>query len=85
MLARKLSDGIVDTGFRPSDDHRAAAVLHDVDRNLPSHASTAADHNDLLGLKVHIGAPFLVFLDGSGWTAASPRRVGRQSQLGSGP
>ena len=66
----QLSDGVVDTGFRASDDHRAAAVIDDVDCDLSSHAGTAADNNDLLGLKMHIRGPFLVLLDGSDWIAA---------------
>jgi hypothetical protein len=55
--ARQFSDGVVDTGFRASDDHRAAAVVDDVDRDLSSHTGTAADNNDLLGLKMHIRLP----------------------------
>jgi hypothetical protein len=60
--ARQLSDGVVDTRFRASEDHRAAAVIDDVDRDLPTHAGTAADNNDLLGLKMHIRGAFLVLL-----------------------
>jgi hypothetical protein len=60
--AHQLSDGVVDTGFRASDDHRAAAVIDDVDRGLPADAGAAADNNDLLGLKMHIRGPFLVLL-----------------------
>ena len=66
--ARQVGDGVVDTGFRASDDHRAAAVVDDIDGDLSSYAGAAADNNDLLALEMHITLAFLVFRDGSGWT-----------------
>jgi hypothetical protein len=33
-------------------------VIDDVDRDLPTHTGTAADNNDLLGLKMHIRLAF---------------------------
>ena len=68
--ARQLGDGVVDTGFRASYDHRAAAMIDDVERDLSSHAGTAADNNDLLGLKMHTRGPSMVLLDGSDLTGA---------------
>ena len=59
--ALQLGDGVVDTRFRASDDHRASAVVDDVDRDLPTHAGTAAHNNDFLGRKMHIGCPFEEF------------------------
>ena len=67
--ARQVVDGVVDTGVRASDDHRAAAVVDDIDRDLSSYAGTAADNHNLLALEMHITLAFLVFRDGSGWTA----------------
>jgi hypothetical protein len=63
--ARQLSDGVVDTRFRASDDHRAPAVIDDIDRDLPTHTGTAADNNDLLGLKCIFVplAPAMFWLD----------------------
>ena len=55
--ARQLGDGVVDTGLGAPDDHRAAAMVDDVDRDLPTHAGTATDDDDLLGLKMHIRVP----------------------------
>ena len=57
LPARQLSDGVANTVFGASDDHRIGAVLDDIDRNLPSHAGTAANHDDLLGLKMHSQFP----------------------------
>lgn len=67
---RLVLGSAIDDGEVLTDDHRAAAVIDDVDRDLPSHAGAAADNNDLLGRKMHIRDPFLALLDGSAWTAA---------------
>jgi hypothetical protein len=53
----QLSDGVVDTRFRASDDHRAAAVIDDVDRDLPTDAGNAADNNAFLASKCIFGVP----------------------------
>ena len=50
-------DRVIDTGFRATYDHRAAAMIDDVERHLSPHAGTAADNNDLLGLKLHTRLP----------------------------
>ena len=60
LPARQISDAVVDMRFRASDDHRAPAVIDDVDRDLPTDAGTAADDNDFLGLKMHIRGRFHV-------------------------
>lgn len=51
---RQVGDGVVDTGFRASDDHRAAAVVDDIDRDLSSYAGATADDNDLLAFEMHV-------------------------------
>ena len=65
----QICDGVVDTGFRASDDHRAAAVVDDIDRDLSSYAGATADNHDLFAFEMHVTLAFLVFRDGSGWTA----------------
>jgi hypothetical protein len=78
--ARQLSDGVVDTRFRASDDHRAPAVIDDVDRDLPTDAGTAADNNDFLGLKMHIRGPFQILLTaptGSPFFVSTTSRIRR--------
>jgi hypothetical protein len=40
----QISRCVVDTGFRASDGRNAAAVIDDVDRDLPTHAGTAAEN-----------------------------------------
>jgi hypothetical protein len=65
----RVRDGVINTVFRPTDDHRAAAVAHHINGDLPNHAGTAADTNDLLASNAYSGrlpgSP-----DGSDWTAA---------------
>jgi len=60
--ACRVRDGVINTVFRPADDHRAAAVAHDINGDLPTHDGTVADNNDLLGLKMHIRGAFVVLL-----------------------
>jgi len=60
--ACRVRDGVINTVFRPADDHRAAAVAHDINGDLPTHDGTAADNNDLPGLKMRIGGAFMVLL-----------------------
>ena len=84
--ARQLGDGVVDTGFRASDDHRAAAVIDDVDCDLSSHAGTAADHNDLLGLKMHVrvrlpGSSLTCFDGGSDQAPGAIAQAATQTQV----
>jgi hypothetical protein len=45
-------------------------VIDDVERDLSSHAGTAADNNDLLSVKMHVVVPSMVLLDGSDLTGA---------------
>ncbi|BBY21927.1 hypothetical protein MSTO_21320 [Mycobacterium stomatepiae] len=56
--ALQLGDGVVDTRFRASDDHRTPAMSDDVDGDLSTDAGAAADNNDLLGLKMHWVPPW---------------------------
>src|SRR6516165_5338310 len=77
-LACQLSDGVVDTVFRQTDDHRAPAMIDDVDCDLPTDAGTAADNNDLLGPKMHIRGAFLVLLaapTGPRYFVSTTRRI----------
>ena len=67
----QLGHGVIDTGFRASDDHRAAAVVDDIDRDLPSHAGAAADNDDLLGLEMHGESLLLIILDDSCWAIST--------------
>jgi hypothetical protein len=48
----QLGNGVIDTAFRASNDHRAATAIDDVERGLASHAGTAADLNDLLTVEL---------------------------------
>jgi hypothetical protein len=41
----QVSGCVVGTGFRASDGDNAAAVIDDVDRDLPTHAGTAAENS----------------------------------------
>jgi hypothetical protein len=40
----QVSGCVVDTDFRASDGHNAAAVIDDVDCDLPTRAGTAAEN-----------------------------------------
>ncbi len=68
---RQLSDGVIDTVLRTSDDHRAAAMVDDIESDLPTHAGTAADNDDLLAVKVHVRVPSWLCLTAPRWAAAS--------------
>jgi hypothetical protein len=48
----QLGHGVIDAGFRASNDHRAATAIDDVERGLASHAGAPADHNDLLPVEL---------------------------------
>jgi hypothetical protein len=56
----QLGNGVIDTAFRASNDHRAATAIDDVERGLASHAGAAADDNDLLTVELcaHRSVPF---------------------------
>jgi hypothetical protein len=47
-------------------------VIDDVDRDLPTHAGTAADNNNLLGIEVHGKTLLLIILDDSCWAISLP-------------
>jgi hypothetical protein len=53
-------------------------VLDDVDRDLPTHAGTAADNNDLFGIEVHGETLLLIILDDSCWAISA---FARQEEL----
>ena len=60
--ACRVRDRVINMAFRPADDHRAAAVAHDINGDLPHHAGIAADNCDLPGLRTHIRGVFMVLL-----------------------
>ncbi len=75
--AGQLGHDVFNAIFRATHDHRAPAMAHDINGDLPTHAGTAADNNDLLGLKMHIRGPLLLLFDGSDWTAEGPPQTSR--------
>jgi hypothetical protein len=55
--ACRVRDGVINTVFRPADDHRAAAVAHDINGDLPTHAGSAATTMTFLASKCIFGVP----------------------------
>jgi hypothetical protein len=69
--AGQFGHGVINTVFRPADDHSAAAVAHDINGDLPAHTGAASDDDDLLGIEVHGETLLLIILEDSCW-AISP-------------
>jgi hypothetical protein len=65
--AGQFGHGVINTIFRPADDHRAPAVAHDINGDLPAHTGAASEDNNLLGIEVHGETLLLIILDDSCW------------------
>jgi hypothetical protein len=63
--AGQFGHGVVNAVFRPTDDHRAAAVAHDINGDLPAHTGAAPDDDDLLGIEMHDETLLLIICDDS--------------------
>src|ERR1700757_1184702 len=76
--AAQFGHGVINTLFRATDNHRAAPVAHDIDGDLPTHAGTTSDNDDLLGIEVHGETLLLIVLDDSCWAISA---FARQKEL----